>query len=163
MGSVNRKSGVKPSLWTEIQLSTAGETRKIRILQITIFIEITYREVVIALACVLASTQVILLTGTMTNGLIVPIEVSSVAIQDAGITHKLTISVKQLFLIFIKDVQIEELVYQVLAGIACRCFRSIAGRDTCVSHVLPAGIHKLTCVEGLIFLHTTRISTKTGL
>jgi len=90
----------------EVHGGTTRQTVEIGIGYITLLVQITNREVIIALGRSLASAEVVFLTITVTNGIVIPVEVICITIQNLSIRNELTISIKKLVISLVVNIKV---------------------------------------------------------
>ena len=151
----NCKACVEPISRTEIQSSTTCKTVEVRIGYITLLVKIANREVIVALRRGMASTEAVLLTIATAHSLVIPIKIFGIAVKYTCIRNKLTISIEQLVVSLVVDVEIKSFLDKVVSGISISCSHIIASSNTCIAHIQPVGLHKFVGIEQVILLDTT--------
>ena len=114
MSSVYIETALKPLNWLNVYSSTTRDTVETRSLEVTVLVQITDREEVVALFGSTVGVQVVLLAIAVVDSLIVPVKVLTVSTDDLGIANQLTVRGKQGVVGLVVDVQIEAVGNQVL-------------------------------------------------
>ena len=146
----------------DVDGGAAGETVEARGLQVAVLIEVTDGEVVIALVGGAAGGEVILHTGARVDGLVEPVEVILVALEDVGIGDELAV-LEEFGVGLVEDVELEALGDEVGIGVSCSSLRGVA--IVVLAVVLegePLDVHELTCVGEVVLGDTTVVGTGGG-
>ena len=118
--SVYIETSLEPLHGLYVHSSTTRKTIKARGLDVTILLQITYREQVVGLISSTVGIDVVLLTETVTDSLVEPVEVLTISTLHAG-GGQLTIAGKQCIVSSIVDVQVQTIGNQVLRSVgSCR-------------------------------------------
>ena len=159
MRYVHIEAALEPFYRLNVHGSTARDTVEARGLQVTVLIQITYREEVVGLVVSTVGIDVVLLTESVVDSLVIPVEVLSIGTLDA-VGCQLTVGGKQGIVGHIEDIQIQTVCNQVLCSVFSSGGGIVTSRHTVVLQGQPLSLHPLACIHHIILGDTTAVGTQ---
>ena len=159
MGSIDVQTGLEPLLRLHVNHCTTRDTVEARGLQVTVLVQITYREQVVGLIGSTVGAQVVLLTLSVVDSLVIPVEILTIGTLH-GCGCQLTVRGKQGIVSSLIDVQIQTVCNQVLRSVGGSCSSIVASSYTIVLHIQPLSLHPLVGTHHVVLGNTTAVSTQ---
>ena len=159
VGGVDVQAGLEPADGTDVGAGTGGEALEAAVGHVTVLIQVTEGEVVVALVGGTVSAEVVFLAVAVPEAELVPVQVVGEIAADRRVGDHVAVFVEQFVVRFVEDIDPDLLGNQVRGGVSGGFLRSGTVLDLFALHGLPVDFHPLPGVGQIIFRNTALIDT----